>query len=584
MRARRFAPAGRLLIRAGLRAPGWIFLLVTGMCVTTAASLLVPASLATVTNAVIAHRDAAAATARLAGFLIAGALGSLATGFAGPACFARSTAWLGHRLLRHAISLGEKGQAEFPPGDMTSRLLDSVPAAAAAGSGALDLSMSLVTSLGAVAALWLTDWLLGAVFLLAAGPAVLMARSSVRGAAEIFLSYERVLARIAARLSEALGGIRTIQSSGTVGLEVERILRPLPELAAVGRATWQVQQRVAWRASLCFALMELAVLATAGWAVESGRLSPGGWLAAAGYTTLALGIFGAIDTLMGIAHSRAAAVRITEVLATQPPGRDAGTARLGDTAAAVTFRQVTVRSGGHLIHNKLDLHIPAGVTAAVVGRSGAGKTTLAALVGRLAEPDEGDVLLDGTAVSSLLPSELRSAVAYAFAQPACLGRTVADDIAYGSRSLTRADIERAARIARAHDFIRRLPLGYDTPMADAPLSGGERQRLGIARAFAADARVLVLDDATSSLDTATEAQVNEALSELRKGKTTLIVAHRAGTAARADTVVWLDAGRVRGMAPHWQLWRDPGYRAVFSGAAPPDSLPQDVSLSQAGRP
>lgn len=556
-------------------------MLVAGMSVTTVASLLVPASLATVINAVIAHRDAAPATARLAVFLIAGALGSLASGFAGPACFARSTAWLGHRLLRHIISLGARGQADFAPGDMTSRLLDSVPAAAAAGAGALELGMSLVTSLSAVAALWLTDWLLGAVFLLAVGPAVIMARSSVRGASEIFLRYERVLAQIATRLSEALGGIRTIASGGTADLEVERILRPLPELAAAGRATWQVQRRVAWRASLCFALMELAVLATAGWEVESGRLSAGAWLGAAGYTTLALGIFGAIDTLMGIAHSHAAAVRITEVLATQRPGHGTGTARLGNAAVPLTFRQVTVRSGGHLIHNKLDLHIPAGVTAAVVGRSGAGKSTLAALVGRLAEPDAGEVLLDGTAVASLLPSDLSRAVAYAFAQPACLGRTVADAIAYGSRSMTRADIERAARMARAHDFIQRLPLGYDTPMADAPLSGGERQRLGIARAFAADARVLVLDDATSSLDTATEAQVNEALSELRKGKTTLIVAHRAGTAARADTVVWLDAGRVRAMAPHWQLWRDPGYRAVFSVAEP---LLQNVALSPAGRP
>jgi ATP-binding cassette subfamily B protein len=285
---------------------------------------------------------------------------------------------------------------------------------------------------------------------------------------------------------------------------------------------------------------------------------------------------------MTIAHSRAAATRVAEVLDTPGPAGGTGTARLGRGGGRLTFRRVTVRSGPRLVLDGLDLDIPAGVTAAVVGLSGTGKSTLAALAGRLAEPDEGVVLLDGTAVSALLPSELRRGVAYAFARPACLGKTVADDIGYGSRLVARADIERAARLARADDFIRRLPDGYDTPLAMTPLSGGERQRLGIARAIVAGARVLVLDDATSSLDTATEAQVSQAIRDLQGATTTLIVAHRAGTAARADTVVWLDQGRVRGLAPHATLWRDPAYRAVFGGGAPQDTQPRDTA--PAGRP
>jgi ATP-binding cassette, subfamily B, bacterial len=550
-----------------LTAPGWALLLVAGMFLTAGASLLVPVSLGTVTNAVIAHRDAGLATGRLATILIAEALGSLAVGVAEPASLAGGTAWLSHRLLRHTVSLGERGLAKFPAGDITSRLLDNVPAAANAGPSALEIALTMVTSLGAVAALWLTDWLLGVVFLLAAGPATMVARASVRAVPEIFLRYARAQGRIAARLSEALNGIRTIASSGTVSLEVDRILRPLPELAAAGRATWRIQQRVAWRASLCFALMELAVLATAGWQVAAGKLSAGAWLAAAGYTTLALGVFGSIDALLGIAHSRAAAVRVAEILDISPAGRGTGTARLGSGAGHLEFRRVTVRSEGYLVLDGVDLDIPAGVTAAVVGPSGSGKTTLAALAGRLAEPDEGEILLDRTAVSALLPAELRRGVAYAFACPACLGQTVADDIGYGSRLIARTDIERAARMARADDFILRLPDGYDTSMAETPLSGGERQRLGIARAIAADARVLVLDDATSSLDTATEAQVNSAIRELRAGRTTLIVAHRVSTAARADIVVWLHEGRVRAVAPHDRLWLDPAYRSIFGGTA-----------------
>ncbi len=570
----RLKPADRLLIRVCLRAPGYSLLLVLGICATTVSSLLIPASLAMVTNAVISHQDAVPATIRLALFLMAGSVGSLAASFAGPAIAARNTAWLGRRLLQHAVSLGVRGQEEFPSGDMTSRLLDNVPAAGQAGVNAIGVIFGLVTSLGAIAALWLTDWRLGATFLVSAVPLAVMARPSMRGASDIFLRYQRAQGQIASRLSEALSGMRTIQSSGTVSREAERILRPLPALAAAGRETWALQRRIAWRAALCFALMELAVLGTAGLLVADGQLSAGGWLAAAGYTTLALGAFGSIEAVMEIAHARAATTRITEVLGTRPAVRAAGTARLDRADGDLTFRAVTVRSGGHVILDGIDLHVPAGLTAAIVGRSGTGKTTLAALVGRLAAPDEGDVLIDGAAVSSVLPADLHRAVAYAFAQPASLGKTVADDIGYGARPVARTDIERAARMARAHDFIKRLPGGYDTAMAGTQLSGGERQRLGIARAFAADARVLVLDDATSSLDTATEAQVNRALQELRAGKTTLVVAHRASTAARADTVIWLEAGRVRGMAPHRQLWPDPDYRAVFGAKTPEDIAQQ----------
>jgi ATP-binding cassette subfamily B protein len=125
----------------------------------------------------------------------------------------------------------------------------------------------------------------------------------------------------------------------------------------------------------------------------------------------------------------------------------------------------------------------------------------------------------------------------------------------------RLPVGAAARAAHAHEFVSRLPDGYDTPLAEAPMSGGEAQRLGLARAWPAQ-RVLVLDDATSSLDMVTEMQIAQALTEPR-GRTRLIVTHRAATAARADLVVWLEAGRLRGVGPHARLWCDPDYRAVF---------------------
>ena len=201
---------------------------------------------------------------------------------------------------------------------------------------------------------------------------------------------------------------------------------------------------------------------------------------------------------------------------------------------------------------------------AVVGRSGTGKSVLASLVGRLLDPQDGDVRIDGVAVSGVQLAQLRRAVTYAFERPALLGDTIHDTIAYARPDASRAEVEEAARAAQADYFIRLLPEGYDTDLAGVRLSGGEVQRLGLARAMLTDARVVVLDDATSSLDTATEVKVAQALEENLAGRTSLVVAHRTGTAARADLVAWLDGGRIRALAPHAALWSDPDYRRTFA--------------------
>jgi ATP-binding cassette subfamily B protein len=177
------------------------------------------------------------------------------------------------------------------------------------------------------------------------------------------------------------------------------------------------------------------------------------------------------------------------------------------------------------------------------------------------------VRLDGADVAAADLADVRRAVAYAFERPAPLGGDLHELIAYGRPGATRAEVEAAARTAQADGFVRRLPEGYETAPESAPLSGGERQRLGLAQAIVQDARLVVLDDATSALDTATEVRVAEALEAALQGRTSLVVAHRAATAARADLVAWLEGGRVRALAPHATLWRDAEYRGVF-GAAP----------------
>ncbi|MEO5875268.1 MAG: ATP-binding cassette domain-containing protein, partial [Streptosporangiaceae bacterium] len=200
-----------------------------------------------------------------------------------------------------------------------------------------------------------------------------------------------------------------------------------------------------------------------------------------------------------------------------------------------------------------DLVLPGGSVTAVVGRSGSGKSRFTALHG---------ARLDGVRLDQLAPAERRRAVGHAFDRPVLVGETLADAICLGNEQ---ADPQVAARSASADGFIRLLPDGYATRLEDAPMSGGERQRIGLARAFAQGERLLILDDATSSLDTVTEQQVSAALTGELGGRTRLVVTHRAATAAGADKVIWLDEGEVRGYDRHQALWEDPDYRRVFLG-------------------
>jgi ATP-binding cassette, subfamily B, bacterial len=207
----------------------------------------------------------------------------------------------------------------------------------------------------------------------------------------------------------------------------------------------------------------------------------------------------------------------------------------------------------------VDLALPGGAAIAVIGRSGAGKSVLAALAARLRDPDDGQVLLDGIPLTELSHEALRGAVCCAFERPVLVGATVADAI---GPELGLDLVRAAARSTHAHEFVSRLPQGYHTPLTEAPMSGGEAQRLGLARAWQAE-RLLVLDDATSSLDMVTEMQISHTLTGNHGRPTRLIVTHRVTTAARADLVVWLEGGQVRAVGPHNQLWDELAYREVF---------------------
>ncbi|NJQ04486.1 ABC transporter ATP-binding protein [Streptomyces lonarensis] len=576
--------ANALLSGGARQARGRLLLLTVLMLVRGGLALAAPALLATAVDAMLT--GGSLRPALLCGAVLVGGavLETLLSPLAATAS-ARGTRWLRLRAMRHFLGLGAR-----PPlqeGEAVTHLTQAAPQAGSLPVSAVSWAVSLSGALGGFVALWLIDWQVGLAFTVAVPVVVLLAKLFVGRAVRAHDAYLAAQAGIATRLMTALSGARTIRACGTLQAENERVLAPLADVSAAGRRMWGLQRNVVWQLTLLASLTEATVLAVAGLGVVHGRVSPGAMLAVIGYLALAFQGVQQIEGLYGLAMARSAAGRIARALSA--PAVDYGDRPVPAGPGALSLRSVTVLAAGQRtaagegggsdsgeatdagsgngapLLDRLDLEIPGGSAVGLVGLTGSGKSLLARLPGRLTDPDAGEVLLDGVPVRELSRAALRSAVTYAFEEPRLVGATLADALGYGAQegSGRTPDVRAAAVAARADRFVRLLPEGYDTPLADAPMSGGERQRLGLARTLARDARVYVLDDATSGLDTVTEAEVSAALTSALAGRTRLVVARRVATAARCDLVAWLADGRVRELAPHRELWRHAEYRAVF---------------------
>jgi ATP-binding cassette subfamily B protein len=247
-------------------------------------------------------------------------------------------------------------------------------------------------------------------------------------------------------------------------------------------------------------------------------------------------------------RATASGERIFEVM-DEPEGVDdrPGAVELAAGPGAIRFERVGFGyAEGRPVLHEVELEIASGRTVALIGHTGSGKTTLAALVPRFYDATEGKVLVDGMDVRGVTRRSLRREIGVISQDPFLFSATVRENIAFGVIDATEEQVLRAAQAAQAHEFVEELPEGYDTVIGERgiTLSGGQRQRLAIARALVIDPRILILDDATASVDATTEAKIRAGLAEAMRGRTTIIIAHRLSTIALADEVVVLDHGRI----------------------------------------
>ena len=335
--------------------------------------------------------------------------------------------------------------------------------------------VGLVPAVGGIVALALIDPWLCATFVAGLPVLLLVLRVFARDASQIATSYLNVQGTIAGASSRRSPERERSPPPAPPSARRSGSLAPLPELHRHGVCVWRAQMRLTAQDVVLIALLEIAVLAVAGVLLARGRISPGELVAAGQYVVLAGGIEGAISGLTRLVHARAGATRVLDILAAAPMRH--GTAQAPAGGGRIELRGVTAGAGGRTVLDGLDLVIPAGAFVAVVGRSGSGKSLLAALAGRLVDPDEGEVLLDGIALRELSRTALRREIGYGFERPALLGDTIAAAIAFGTHTPSREEIVAAARAARADDFIRRLP----ERLRHAP---GARRRCPAARSSA----------------------------------------------------------------------------------------------------
>lgn len=554
--------AGRRVMAAAVRPHlAWVALGIGAGLAWTAARVSVPA----ITGAAIdggVESDSEGALAGWVGMLLlAGAIQAVSTGVRRYAAFRlalRVETDLRMRLVAHLQRLHFAFHDQAQTGQLMARANSDI---AQVQNVVLLIPLTIASTLTMIAVavvLVVRDPLLAA-FALATLP--LLQFAAMRFSHSMFpigVAQQEKLAELSGVVEESVTGVRVVKGFGAEARQLERLA---VEADGVYERSLAAAYLRAWFLPLIDLLPTLGlvgILWYGGHQVLDGDLTVGDVVAANFYVLMLIWPLRMLGMLLGqIPRALAAAARIHEVLATEPVIADRPGARpLPNGAGEICFEGVAFSYGrGIPVLHDLDLTIRGGEAVALVGATASGKSTVARLLPRFYDVSAGRVSIDGIDVRDVRLHDLRRAIGIVFEDTFLFTQSVRDNIAFAEPDASLEDVRTAARLAGADEFVRSLPDGYETLVGQHgyTVSGGQRQRLAIARAVLADPRVLILDDATSSVDPSKEHEIRAALAEVMHGRTTIVIAHRPATIALADRVVLLDGGRVVADGTHDML-------------------------------